>query len=1483
MEDSPTPRDLVALRTAGPVPLASLRSLWWGVPTVAAAYFVAARLGFLLDLEPGFASSIWPAAGIGSAALLIWGPRLWPGVFLGSFLFNWWLSELLIAEVPGTTHTATDVLVSLVIAGGVGLQALFCASLARPVLRAGRVLTSVRSAIPFLLMSGPVSCLVSACVGVSARWLSGDLPLEEVWANWFTWWMGDSIGVLFFVPLTLLAFPEARPRRLGLVARLAIPLIVVGVLVAVAHRATQDSRREHTSREMAAIENELQFQLNSQITNLHLVERLLTLAPRIDRRQFAEFAAQTLTPGVHALEWAPRVAAAERAAFEAAGSAEGQPFRILEPTESGALVEAPARPEYFPSLYVEPRLRADTERGLDQSTDPIRRAAMSRARDTGQATVTEPVTLAGDRKTRVVIAVVPVYTPDASRAAPAVPSVAARQDSLRGFAVSVLPIDSLAQNLAREAATLRLAASIVDVSDPEEIVPIFSQGTPARAGASLRVSLPVVFGGRAWRLDLAPVRPDLLPGETRDGRLMLAGAVLLTFLTGLFVLTEAGLSIAVAVEVQHRTADLSGEVIVRRRLEAQARESEARFRTIFENSTDLLQSVDALGGFVQVNPAWKRLLGYTDDDLKHLNLFDVVAPEDAATLEGLLVRLIRGEQVGTFDVTMLCKDGRRVVLEGNVSAHVQEGAPLVTRGIFRDITTRKIAETQLAIVRERLGLALRGSKLALWDLEVEVGRVFLSEDWSTIVGTERRDVVVPIASLIALVHPDDLPGITAAAFAALKGERPEYLVEHRVRTASGRWKWIQSHGMVTERSVNGRARRMTGTNADIDARKHAEEAMVAAERRLREVTDGLPGAVYQFQWSGGSRVRFNFLSAGVLELLGVGPEAIMRAPRLVFGAVVKADRRAFLESLRAAITGGALEWSHEFRVLRKDGRLVWSRSVASRLGTGGDAVWNGYWVDISSLIEAERTLRQARDAAETANRAKSAFLAAMSHEIRTPMNAILGMVELLEISTTNREHRDMLGVINASSQSLLQILNDVLDLSKVEAGHLTLAPTPSSLGELIRSVALTFADGARRKGLALEWHADSALAPRLLFDPARLRQVLLNLVGNGVKFTEAGTVSIRARVLETTSAGQRIEIVVSDTGIGISPEDQDRLFQPFVQADAPNSRNRGGTGLGLAISRRLAELMNGSLTLASDTGRGTTVTLGLAFEIVSHAAAADAQPSRGAALPLLPPGSHRAGVERRRILVVDDNEFNRAVLARQVAALGYEAEQASDGEEALQLLAQRDYALVLADCQMPGMDGFEFARSVRTSEAEAGAGEHIPIVAWTANVMPDDVAACRDAGMDDVLAKPSALPTVQRVLRTWVDRASEMQGPAAGTPIPAPSDDGAPIDRMQLRAIMDGDAALEAEMLAGFRTASVKEAAALRDALARHDSTAIRHASHRMKGLARLVAASSLAAVCERLEQQARAGRVEDPALVLAEFEREWHRVSDFLNAAMPT
>jgi two-component system, NarL family, sensor histidine kinase EvgS len=1167
------------------LPLAPPLSLLWRVPLLAAIYVVLARIGFILDIEPGFASSIWPAAGVGTAALLIWGLRLWPGVLLGSFYFNWWLSGLLDTGPPD--QWGMRAVVAAAIGGGVTLQALTSAGLGRPLLASGGVLRSVHQAVPFLIVTGPASCLLSATTGAAARWAVGDLPTDEIFANWFTWWIGDSIGVLLIVPLTLLALPEAKPRRWRLALRVAFPLVAVLVLIALAHRATQESRRQETSRQMAALQDELRVLMAEPINQLYAVERWLTVARSASLDQFREVARNARS--FSSLEWSPTFVL---------GGIEGAP--PASPNEPGA----------FRIVY-----------GHDDVTAPVTAPpdltfAANRARDTGLAAITPPFDPGGGAPTSIAL-VMPVYlhTPDT----PPPANATERRARIRGYASGIVPVDHVSNQLAREAATLGLAVQLSDVTSLGPEIPILSQGRPATGGTSLRVSLPVAFGGRTWRLDMAPTRPDLLPGETSEGRLLLAGAVALMFLTGLFVVTEAGLGVAVAAEVTHRTAELNSEVVIRRRLEALARESEAR-----------------------------------------------------------------------------------------------------------------------------LDLALRGSRLALWDLEVTSGRVFLSDDWADILGHDNRSSsVVPIASLKSLVHPDDLERISVAAFAALKGTTPEYSVEHRIRTASGAWKWIHSHGMVTERSPDGRAVRMTGTNSDIDERKRSEEAV-----------------------------------------------------------------------------------------------------------------------------------RDARDQAERANRAKTAFLAAMSHEIRTPMNAILGMAELLEMSTTNWEHREMLGVINASSQSLLRILNDVLDISKVEAGHLSLHLTAASVPEVVRNVAMTFAEAAKQKGLTLEWSIDPEIAQAHTCDPVRLRQVLLNLAGNAVKFTGTGRVSIRAVRRGERAGVEQLAITVSDTGIGISPEDQTRLFQPFVQADAPASRHRGGTGLGLAISKRLVELMGGSIALESATGVGTSVRVELDLPV---AEAPDA-----AGLPGMPLPEARSAAPRgqlRPILVVDDNEFNRSVLVKQMSALGYAAEQVGDGEEALRRWRDHDYALVLADCQMPGMDGFAFARAVRAEEAARGGASRVPIVAWTANVMPDDVEACLSAGMDDVLAKPSALSTVQRMLETWID-AKAQTAPLVPVPL-AVSEQGheQPIDREQLRLIMNGDPALEREMLDGFRQAGSREVEALSQAMADRECDRVRSAAHRLKGLARLVAAPSLAAVCEGIEGSAKAGALDEVEVAEAALAREWDRVRQYLDA----
>jgi CheY-like chemotaxis protein/HPt (histidine-containing phosphotransfer) domain-containing protein len=491
------------------------------------------------------------------------------------------------------------------------------------------------------------------------------------------------------------------------------------------------------------------------------------------------------------------------------------------------------------------------------------------------------------------------------------------------------------------------------------------------------------------------------------------------------------------------------------------------------------------------------------------------------------------------------------------------------------------------------------------------------------------------------------------------------------------------------------------------------------------------------------------------------------------------------------------------------------------------------------------------------------------------MNAILGMSELLEMGTTNWEHREMLNVINASSQSLLRILNDVLDISKIEAGHLDLQPVSTSLADLVGDVSRTFTEAARQKGLRLEVSMDEALAPAHVTDPVRLRQVLLNLVGNGVKFTEQGSIGIRAGVVETRGDVQRVEFSIADTGIGISPEDQARLFQPFVQAEDPASRHRGGTGLGLAISRRFVELMGGTIELRSARGTGTTVLVTLDLptaQVAGHARTA--RPLGGEAT-----ARSRGGL--KPVLVVDDNEFNRSVLVKQVAALGCVADQAGDAEEALRKWRATEYALVLADCQMPGMDGFAFARALRAEEAARPGSMRIPIVAWTANVMPEDVEMCLEAGMDDVLAKPSALSTVQRVLDTWILAKERTKAPAITLPeddVASPGTGDEAIDRVQLRRIMNGDPALEQEMLDGFREAGLREMEALRAALASRNADAVRNAAHRLKGLARLVAAPALAGVCEHIESNAREGAVDAALGARAELDLEWDRVNLFLD-----
>jgi signal transduction histidine kinase/HPt (histidine-containing phosphotransfer) domain-containing protein/ActR/RegA family two-component response regulator len=765
----------------------------------------------------------------------------------------------------------------------------------------------------------------------------------------------------------------------------------------------------------------------------------------------------------------------------------------------------------------------------------------------------------------------------------------------------------------------------------------------------------------------------------------------------------------------------------------------------------------------------------------------------------------------------------------------------------------------------RYALVMQSIGFGAYEWDIVNDTVHYTPVLRVMLGLSSVDLATP-GDWLARIHADDLPLYRRALVEHLKGETPRFDCELRYRNGTGAWRWARQTG-IARRDESGRAIKLTGATGDITEAKEHERELSAARNEvanacrdvalahmvMQTVLDNMNDGVLLFDRD----FCLQFFNAQFIDMQGYPPDICrtgvsghdllrFQAARGDFGSTDDVDRTARERAAlvkqpsgahykRRTAAGGELEFN--FKVLSDGGLLVVCRDI-TELKDRETAL-----ADAKAAAEAARDrAERARADAEAANQSKSTFLATMSHEIRTPMNGVLGMIEVLESQGLKADQRRSVAIMRESAVSLLGLIDDVLDFSKIEAGRLDLEETAFSLSGLVEGVAATFGQPASAKGLRLEVDVAPGSNDAVIGDPTRLRQILVNLIGNAIKFTERGHVAVRA-LIEPRAAGEvGLVLSVTDTGIGLDDNERLRLFQPFAQADSSTTRRFGGTGLGLSIVRRLAQLMGGDVAVDSAPGRGSAFTVTVTLR---------AAPADNPLNTMLRAPSRRARAKSRtarpRVLVVDDHPVNREVMVRQLDLLGIAADTVNDGVTALQAWTAGRYAAILADIHMPRMDGHEFTGRLRATESSNG-GARTPVVAVTANAVKGEEERCLDAGMDAYLAKPVRLEQLRATLERWLPIDD---GRRSGAPRPAP--DGG-IDLDSLASWLGDDREAIRSLMDKFCETAVESERDIAAASRTGDLAALAAAAHKLKGAAQMVGADGIGDVAARLEHAGKAG-----------------------------
>ena len=886
-------------------------------------------------------------------------------------------------------------------------------------------------------------------------------------------------------------------------------------------------------------------------------------------------------------------------------------------------------------------------------------------------------------------------------------------------------------------------------------------------------------------------------------------------------------------------------------------EAPAFFRRLVESSCDGLWAFDLSGRTLYTNPAAAELLGRTSEELSRLSVLEVLEPSARASFQRHLEDLAGGApDAGELERQYLLPDGTLARISvGENPLRDEDGAIVGCVHRLRCPAAERSLVQELSRNRLLLDEAQAIAKVASWEQDLRTGELSWSRQMFALLGHDPGSFVPSVEAFLDHVVDSDQPRVTAVAERARSG-RTDNVLDFRIRRADGEVAWVRGLAQVTY-GDDGSAVRLRGTLQDITDVKDAELQLVDAvvlnafmqvvattANESATVAEALAVTRAQLlsheDWS--RAVLFTVVPSpsGEPDLEPYqltdddpAPTDLERrtAERVLAGrSVVFEEEQDPDQPLLGFLLKHAGEPSMVI-VATNTSRFERHEMLAAMVGQIADQLGR-----VAERESASRALAAARDAAMEASRLKSQFLATMSHEIRTPMNGVIGLNELLLRTELDGHQRRLASGMQLAGRTLLGLINDILDFSKIEAGELELEVVDFDVREILEEVTAILDGTARDRQVDLRVDVDAGVPQRLVGDPTRLRQVLSNLVSNAVKFTEGGDVRVVVRTASEGPDGLVLRVEVSDTGVGMTEEQVARLFEPFRQADASTTRTFGGTGLGLAISKQLVTALGGDIGVRSALGRGSR------FWFTARFAGADE--SRPTTALREGRGSGAGDEERRsgHVLVVEDNDINQLVALGLLEALGYTADVASHGAEAVRMARSSHYDAVLMDVQMPGMDGYAASRLIRHAE---GDGPRVPIIAMTASAIEGERERCLEAGMDAFLTKPVDTDRLESLLRTHAHQPQE-------EPLMDAEPDSLPaldttrleeLDALGERAMLLVDRAVDNFVRGLPETVSV-----LREAAVRGDQDELRATAHRFRGSALNLGAARVAEVALAVE-----------------------------------